>query len=363
MFLNVLFVLDCPSDLDTAYTHRILRLKEGVEKFGVQTKVLYLGDLLFSKPKLMMPLNIPLISKLLKGYDLIHAGDTAASYVVGVVKSFTDSKIVYDVHGNSVAESRLHRTNIFDPLGNFLVFEAKIMERIAVRRSDFFITDSEPLRRYYIENGIDKDRIEVIYNGVDTGLFKPKNISSGNENFTVTYAGAFQKWQGIDNLILAAKLLKINNIKFKIIGFTKKDLNLKRKIKKILNNKVELIDRVPRTELVNHLNGSDICIIPRNSNPATEMAFPTKFAEYIAVGKLVIVTRVGEISIFVKKYDCGFVCEPTAQSIAKTIIKARRTSPERLFEMGMNGRRLAETAFDQRVISKRYFDFLSEIME
>jgi len=68
----------------------------------------------------------------------------------------------------------------------------------------------------------------TIRNGVDTELFKPKSMKSENEHFTVIYAGGFQKWQGIDNLILAVKYLKTSNVKFKIIGFTKKDFNFAR---------------------------------------------------------------------------------------------------------------------------------------
>lgn len=356
--MNVLFV-SSKSLHDDSYTHRILQLKAGLEKFGVRTNILCLGNYPFNTPSILQPLNIPSILRLMKGYEIIHGGSTVASYVIGLAKSLIKSKIVYDIHGDPLDECRLLRKNVFNPIDNYLILQAIIMESVAIKHSDYFIPCSKKLEQHYIDKGIEKDRIKVIRNVVDTELFKPRKINSKNEDFTVTYAGAFEKWQGIDNLILAAKLLETTNIRFKIIGFTKKDSNLKRKIKKLLNNKVQLIDRISRSELINHLNSSDICIIPRNNNPTTEVAFPTKFAEYIATGKPVIVTRVGEISTFVKKYDCGFVCEPTVQSIAETILEASETPSEVLFEKGINGRRLAENEFDQRVISKQYLEFLS----
>lgn len=297
----------------------------------------------------------------MKGYDVIHAGNTVASYVVGLTKSFIDSKILYDVHSNVVAESRLHRTGIFDPLGNFLIFEALIMEQIAVRRADFFITNSESLMHHYIQNGIDQDRIEVIYNGVDTGLFKPAKRRLKNENFTVTYAGGFQKWQSIDILVNAMRLLEGTEIRLKMIGFTEKDLNLKKKIKQSLGHSVELIDYLPRTKLIYQLQKSDILIIPRAHMKRKDKPFPTKFAENIAVGKPVIITKLDEPSKFIEKYDYGFVCEATSESIAKTIVKAKETSPKILFRKGMNGRRLAEVEFDQWMINKKYLEFLSRI--
>jgi glycosyltransferase involved in cell wall biosynthesis len=47
------------------------------------------------------------------------------------------------------------------------------------------------------------------------------------------------------------------------------------------------------------------------------MAFPTKFAEYVATGRPVIVTNVDETANFVQKFDCGFVCQPNSYQLLK----------------------------------------------
>ena len=62
-----------------------------------------------------------------------------------------------------------------------------------------------------------------------------------------------------------------------------------------------------------------------------------------------------------KKYECGFVCEPNAESIARTIIKAQKNPKDNLIEMGKNGRILAESQFDRRMIGRRYRNFLNNI--
>jgi glycosyltransferase involved in cell wall biosynthesis len=131
-----------------------------------------------------------------------------------------------------------------------------LMEAVAYRRSQYFMACSGPLRQHLACRGFDPEKIVVIRNGVDTRLFKPCCCSTNNENFMVTYAGSFQKWQGIDNLLEAAELLPESNIKFKIVGF--KDPILKSKIKKRLKGNGILIDDVPQFELVKHLCESDI---------------------------------------------------------------------------------------------------------
>jgi glycosyltransferase involved in cell wall biosynthesis len=228
--------------------------------------------------------------------------------------------------------------------------------------SDFFIPCSKPLGDRLLNRGIDQKIIEVIRNGVDTKLFKPKEHSLNDRNFVVTYAGAFQKWQGIENLLTAAILTKDPSIRFRIIGFRKKDQALKKKIERILKGKVELVDSLGQSELIEQLCLSDILIIPRSKHCATQMAFPTKFAEFIATGRPVIVTDVDETANFVRKYDCGFVCEPSADSIANAIVTAKQLQSERLLEMGRNGRRLAESQFDIRIIGRQYSNFLHKVL-
>jgi glycosyltransferase involved in cell wall biosynthesis len=250
--------------------------------------------------------------------------------------------------------------------------------RVAKRKADCFTTVSEPLRQKMLGEGIEEEKTKLIYNGVDTNVFKPCPTKQ-NDVFTVTYAGAYQKWQGVENLVEAAKMLENENVKFKFMGFQKHDSGLKEAIKAQLGKKAQLMDYQPRVanqqpnSFIQELCQSDVLAIPRYFDLATPLycnpeyvrkAFgwlPTKFAEYIAMGKPVIVTKLDEASKFVEKYDCGFVCDPDPKSFAGAILEAKNASPEELNRKGMNGRRLAEEEFDVQVIGKRYFDFLSKL--
>jgi glycosyltransferase involved in cell wall biosynthesis len=301
-----------------------------------------------------------MMRKKLEGYDAVHGGGDPASYVLGLAKSFQSFELVYDIHG--CVEEFLFRKSGFGICSYYPYLQGLILERMAVRKSDFYVTCSKPLRDRLLHRGIDPSLVEVIRNGVDIQLFKPKDVSSDGKEFIVTYAGAFQKWQGIENLVVAATLIKDKDIKFKIIGFRKEDHLLKNELERVLIGKAELIDSLSQYELVNQLCSSDVLIIPRSRHCATQMAFPTKFAEYIATGKPVIVTGVDETANFVREFNCGLVCEPSAKSIARTIVKARRLPSSTLHNMGKNGRRLAESQFDRRTIAKQYYEFLCKVL-
>jgi glycosyltransferase involved in cell wall biosynthesis len=322
--------------------------------------MLYLGDYFFRSPILLEALDIPMISKELENYDAIHGGADPACYVLGLMKNLRSFTLIYDIHG--CVEEFLFEKSSFDICNYYSYLQALILERVAIGKSDFFVTCSRPLMDRLLHRGIDPSLVEVVRNGVDIELFKPKGVSSDGKEFRVTYAGAFQKYQGIENLVAAATLIKDSDIKFRIIGFGKEDLVLKSKLERVLIGRAELIDSVSQSELVNQLCSSDVLIIPRSRHCATQMAFPTKFAEYIATGKPVIVTGVDETANFVREFNCGLVCEPSAESIARTIVKARRLPSSTLLNMGKNGRRLAESQFDRRIIAKQYYEFLRKVL-
>ncbi len=100
---------------------------------------------------------------------------------------------------------RLLKGNSINIAGIYNIVANLISGFVVIKKADFFVAVSQPLRQRLLESGIPKERTELIYNGVDTHLFKPSEQQTGV--FTVTYAGAYQKWQGVENFVKAAYLL------------------------------------------------------------------------------------------------------------------------------------------------------------
>jgi glycosyltransferase involved in cell wall biosynthesis len=356
--VKVLFICLARPDFYDAYVHRIASLRAGLESSGVQTVMLYLGDMPLKKPFLISPLNVPFLRRHFDGFDFIHAGNTGAAYLMDIAKTAarTDAKVIYDVHGNLAEEAKLNYRGLLDFGNGFHYFQYTIMEKIASKYSDYFAVCSESFRDHYLDRGVTGDRIEVVRNGVNVDLFKPRGPPE-NDVFTVTYAGRFQKWQGIGLLLHAARLLDDEKVRFRVIGL---DRASRRGIEGKYNN-VEFMDFIQDTSIVDHLCGSDALIIPRMSHPALEVAFPTKFAEYIACGVPVIVTDIGDAGRLTRRHGCGLTCDTDARSIAAAILKLKSCSPEERQAMGDNGRKLAEDLLDYRKISRTYYNFLNKV--
>lgn len=360
--MRVLFISwSLPGELN-AYTHRLYKLAEGIRKHGYETEFFYLPE----HPELrhtMVPTYISKMTKKLSNYDLIHAGSTGSAFVASLVKPFVNSKLIYDIHGDRIAEVRLLKRYADErlKLGRLSMCKVIVREVVNTIQPNYFLAVSENLRRKYIARGIPSNKIIVLRNGVDTKLFSPGSVRHDSSGLKICYAGGFQKWQAIDDLCTAAEGFIEEDCEFHFVGCKPEDNKMIRSIRSRLNDNAIFVGKLPQIELVEYLRECDFLVLPRKATPENRVAFPTKFAEYISVGKPVIVSRVGEIAELTERYRCGLVCDANAAGLSRAIEKALSLSLRKRKEMGDNGRRLAETSFDWALISKEYDRFIKRI--
>ena len=373
--MRILFVSFEKSSMSNAYNHRIFNLERHCRQAGAETSKLFLGDLFFGSPVLIQPLNIPFILKYLRKFDVIHAGGSGAAFFFALVSPLlgNNTKVVYDVHSDVLTEVHLTHKGLFDFAGYFAEFEMIFTEYVAIRFVNYYVASSSELKRRLLKrkSRIKPENIEIIVNGVDLQQFRPQEetvSSSSDRNFTVTYAGSFYKVESVDILVRAAEILRDECITFKFIGFRTEDSSYKLEIQKRIGDKAVLVDWLSRNELVVELQKSDVLVIPGDSTCSKQSknrsaVFVTKFAEFLAVGKPVIITTLDLPSKIVKTFDCGFVSEPNAESLALSILEAKQAPREVLLKKGQNGRRYAESELDVNILCKRYLRFLNKLFE
>jgi glycosyltransferase involved in cell wall biosynthesis len=245
----------------------------------------------------------------------------------------------------------------------FHVAQAGIAEYVANHIADYCIVVSEFQRKRLLLKGFPSLNVEMVRNGVDTSLFRPDGGES-NGKFVVCYAGAMQEYQDIESLVRAFKGIKNQDVKLKLIGFADEDQGLKRRISGILKERVELYDKMPQEEMIRHLGSADVLVLPRKKHPSMLYGFPVKFAEYIAMGKTVIVSDADETSELVRKHRCGLVYEASdSGSLQRSLLEAIGSSKDMRLKMGTNARRLAVAEFDWSKIASRYSVFLANVIK
>jgi glycosyltransferase involved in cell wall biosynthesis len=226
-----------------------------------------------------------------------------------------------------------------------------IIDRVDIAVASKIISVSRRMQLFlHEEKGVPMDKMLYFPNTVDLNLFRPNaygirasvlrrdlNLSG---KFIVGYIGYFQQLQGFQNLIETAQLVKNPEIVFIIVGGSKfqKEGN------------IIILPKTSHHEIQPFYALCDILILPRPAHPATDIALPTKFTEYTAMGKPLLITDVGDPADLVRKYRCGIVVKNNNPlELLKGIEESYAKSQTELDIMGRRSRLLAENEFNSEI--------------
>ena len=168
----------------------------------------------------------------------------------------------------------------------------------------------------------------------------------------VSYCGTISiNKDGVLDLINAFYLFSIQNPHFKLqlIGDFE-NVEVKAAVDNIikrlnLKDKILITGRVSPNRIPSLLSSSRVLVLARPNNKQAAYGFPTKLGEYLATGRPVVVTKVGEIPNFLTdKYDCIFAQPDNYHDFAKQLNWVI-DHYDRAIEIGKRGRRLSEDTF------------------
>ncbi|MEN6623949.1 MAG: glycosyltransferase, partial [Smithella sp.] len=109
---------------------------------------------------------------------------------------------------------------------------------------------------------------------------------------------------------------------------------------------------LPTEKVVGCMSAADILVVPKLKNIANEAGMPTKLAEYLSVGCPVVVSKVGDIPLYLADNEDALLCEPS--DIASLADKLRVLIRDRALrdKLALNARSTALKHFDYREVSK-----------
>jgi len=279
-------------------------------------------------------------------YDLVY-GNTHNATFCSLIGKLTGTPLIFDMHGELVEEFLLkNESNLSTKVLPKFVLN-KLIDFMDLYFSNKIICVSKKMMEYlHSKKGVLLGKMAYVPNGVNLEFFKPVNdekvkdrrkLLGLDDKLVFGYVGAFDKWQGVENFIEDARKIEDKDLAFLIVGGEKRSRE----------SNIVFIPKIPRAQVPDYYSICDVLVLPRPSRIATEIAAPTKFAEYAAMGKPILTTNVGDAADFVKEYECGIVVEDNSpENLIKGINEFRDESKEELKRMGRNSRRLAENEFD-----------------
>ena len=129
--------------------------------------------------------------------------------------------------------------------------------------------------------------------------------------------------------------------------------------KRRLSERVHFPGRIERENLPLFLAGASCLALARPSSKQAEGGFPNKLGEYLATGKPVVITSVGEIPRFLSDGENAFVSVPDDARAFAVKLKEALEDPARAGTIGEQGQKLAQTIFDPKLQAEKMLAFFA----
>ena len=302
------------------------------------------------------------IAGLLQDCDVYHCHEPGSLFVCALLKLLRRTKLVYDAHEHYpslISENSLFPKYLKQSVNKIVdKFEKKLC-----KFADIIITVNHSL-----ENRYEKiNDVVVLFNVPILDLFNVSN--SIKEKSVIISLGNISEKRGFDKLLFSIQKIKQTNpnVKLLIVGKIS-DTN---KFSKWVDNyirtngleeNIELIDWISHSDVVRYIETSVVGIIlfqPTHYNNL--IGLPNKLFEYMACRIPVIASNFQEIRKIVEESNCGILVDPTnIQEISDATIWLLE-HPEETEQMGENGRRAVEEAYNWEKMEIKLFKLYSQL--
>lgn len=316
-----------------ARIHSLPTHRKSIHQTGIKGMLEFLIRAFFILRKLLRKNNYALI------HYFFSVPTGLLSFLIGHSKPYIVSLRGGDVPGYNPGELQfLH--NIIKPIN-----------RLIWRKADAVVTLSHDLKQYVhqLEPSLD---IDVIFNGVDTNIFRPFKYPEIRHKPPVKLlcASRLLEWKGIDYLLEAVSLLEGYNIHLTIVGtgyYENKLHNLIVKLK--LDDIVTMAGHQAHENLPEIYNNADIFVLPSYGD-----SFGQVFTEAMACGLPIVAARSGGVQEFVIDGTNGFLVEPKNSISLAAVLKQLISAPNLRQRMGERNAQKMQTEFSWHNIAHQY---------
>jgi glycosyltransferase involved in cell wall biosynthesis len=244
---------------------------------------------------------------------------------------------------------------------------ASLLERFAYKNADLVSGQSRGIVED-IQSRQPKARVCLFSNSVDTADFSPEKRSeslrreyAGPDEMLVTYAGLHGLAQGLHQVLdTAADLGRDSGVRFLLVGDGPEKADLMARARAERLSHVTFRPAVAAAEVPVLLASSDVILVPLRT--ALTGAVPSKLYEAMASGRPVVVSADGEAKRIVTDAGCGIAVVPGDSKGLSEAIRTLKANPALRDEMGLRGRKAAETLYDRERVTERFIDELEELV-
>jgi colanic acid biosynthesis glycosyl transferase WcaI len=253
------------------------------------------------------------------------------------------------------------------PSGHVLVRILHRLERFLYRRSDAIVVVTRSFARELERRGVPAEKMTVITNGVDLGLFadsgrrdEARRRFDFEGRFVCLYLGTIGMAHGLETVLSAARQLQSRepDVLFVFVGEGARRAEIEDAARDLHN--VRFLGQRPRAEVPDLLTASDVSLVILRDTPLFATVIPSKMFEAMGAQRPIVLGVRGEAAELLEEAGAG-VCIPPEddRSLAEAILRLK-ADPGEAARLGRNGRLAAERLYDRDRLAETYVSWLAE---
>src|SRR5215472_6465974 len=219
------------------------------------------------------------------------------------------------------------------------------VEGMIWRKASLVISVSESLCSRLRDSGVKPERIHVLPNAVNTNLFHTGVDGSSvrqrlnlEGRFVIGFLGTFKRWHGVDFLLSAFQVLHQSDPSTHLlfVGDGPLRSQFEEEVRKMgLLQAVTFAGALAHEDVPQYLAATDAAVAPY---PALQDFYfsPLKLFEYMATGRAVVASRVGQVAEVVTDGVTGLLFEPGNVVDFVGCVRTLRDNPSLRIELGRN---------------------------
>ena len=247
--------------------------------------------------------------------DFIYQRYARFSWAGVVAANRTKRPLFLEYNGSEVWVGRN-----WDRVGSLDLLERYERLNLDAAARIFVVSDVE--RRNLEARGVAANKIVVNPNGVDVERFRPgvggaerrRELGIRNDEVVAGFVGTFGPWHGVEKLAAAIKMIPFNvPLRFLLVGSGSLHGEVEKRLKdEVATGRVIFTGAVGHDRVPGLLDACDILVAPHVplADGSEFFGSPTKIFEYMAMGKGIVASRLGQIGEVLADGDTALLVDP-----------------------------------------------------
>jgi len=229
------------------------------------------------------------------------------------------------------------------------------------------VVNSRAFIQHIADRGIPRERIELVYNGIDPELFRPRPPNEAllreqglEGRSVVSYIGTLGLAHGLMTIVEAAERLRGDpTLAFALIGEGADRGRIEDEVAARGLDNVFLAGLRPRAEIPDWIGSSAIALVMLRDLPVFETVIPSKLFEFWAQETaIVLAAPEGECRRLVEQGNSGLTIAPEDPEALEAAILEILANPEAARERARRGREQVEASFLRDDLARQMIGFL-----